>query len=182
MPTTMSDSNAPKTPAPDPEIPDELKNRLSRPKRPDGFYPKSGEAEEDNAPEERPVEGKVRNLGPFFKKVALAMKGGKFFREIVEMKDVQRDGEWIREERKIKVPVKLFLGEDGIPYTAEPVTAAETNRIRGLQYADAPKQEPQFGDLTPAFAEWLYLNHPYDAAVRYATRSTHIHAWAVARA
>lgn len=162
----MSD-NSPKTPAPDPEIPDELKSRLSRSKRPAGFAPKSQEAEEDNAPEEKAELGQIKNLGPFFKKLAVVVKAGKFFRSV---------------ESTGKVPVKLFLGEDGLPYTAEPVTAAETHRIRALQYESAPKQHPQYGDLTPAFAEWLYLNHPYDAAVRYAARATHIQAWAVAHA
>lgn len=173
----MSDE---KTPAPDPEIPDELRNKLSRDKRPGGFAPKSPEAEEDNPAVEAGLANKVKDLRPFFKKLAASLKGAKHFRTVTEKHDVKRDGEWIREERTIKVPVAMFKGEDGLPYTSEPVSADETRRMREKQYADAPPMDRLLGDLTPAFAEWLYLNHAYDAAVRYAGRTTHIQAWAVA--
>lgn len=30
--------------------------------------------------------------------------------------------------------------------------------------------DPAMGDKTPAFVNWLYANHPEDAAKRYANR------------
>lgn len=174
----MSDDT--KQPAPDPEIPDEIKRKVNRKHRPAGFTPKSEAAEDDNETPEVEEKGPVRNTKAFFKKLAVVLKG-KFFRTIVEQKDVKRKGEWIREERTIKVPVALGTGADGLPYTMEPVTADETRRLRGLAYPDAPKMDSNTGDLTPAFVEWLYLNHPYDAAVRYAARSTHVQVAAAER-
>lgn len=176
----MSD---PKTPAPDPEIPEELRSKLSKPKRPGGFSPKAGEdAEGDNAPVETEEKAEVRDLSKFFKKLELNFSKAKPSRLVVEWKDVkdEKSGEWMREERKIRVPVKMYLGEDGLPYVNEPVTKAETVRVREASYEGAPPMDRNLGDLTPAFSEWLYLNHSYDAAVRYASRSTHIQAWAVA--
>lgn len=174
-------SDDPKQPAPDPEIPSELRSKLSRPHRPAGYRPKTAGADslknkdgEPATPPEEVEEAKpIRSTTVFFKKLAVVLKG-KFTRTIIEVKDVRRKGEWIRETREIKVPVALITGADGLPYTTEPVAADETRRIRALAYKDAPAMNPMTGDLTPEFVEWLYLTHPYDAAVRYAGRSTHV--------
>lgn len=182
----MSDDSKP--PAPDPEIPNELRSKLSRPHRPAGYRPKTPGAdtlknkdgEPATPPEEVQEASPIRDTKAFFKKLAVVLKG-KFTRTIVEVKDVRRKGEWVRETREIKVPVALGTGADGLPFTTEPVSADETRRIRSLTYKDAPKQDPHFGDITPDFVEWLYLTHPYDASVRYAARSTHVQVAAAAR-
>lgn len=171
-----------KTPAPDPEIPDAIRSRLSKSNRPAGFAPRSPEAEEDNAKEEVQELGKPRDLRKFFKALAAALKVAKPIRPVTETKDVKRGEEWFREVRTINVPVELTVGADGLPYAAEAVSAEETHRVRALNYKDAPKMDPQLGDLTPAFVEWLYLNKPYDASVRYFSRSTHVQSWALAHA
>lgn len=174
----MSDDT--KQPAPDPEIPDAIKSKMSRPRRPGGFTPKSEAAEDDNAAREESEEKPIRDTAAFFKKLKVALKGP-FYRIVTEVKDVKRQGEWVRETRDIRVPVALVAGEDGLPYTTEPVSAEETRKIRCMSYKDAPKMDPNTGDLTPAFVEWLYLTHPYDAAVRYAARSTHVQVAAAAK-
>lgn len=182
----MSDDT--KQPAPEPEIPAELRSKLAKTRRPAGYRPKTEGADElrnkdgtlATPPEEVEEIKSVRDTKAFFKKLAVVLKG-KFFRTVIEQKDVKRKGEWVRETREIKVPVALGTGADGLPYTMEPVTADETRRLRGLAYPDAPKMDPNTGDLTPAFVEWLYLNHPYDAAVRYAARSTHVQVAAAER-
>lgn len=175
----MSDDT--KQPAPDPEIPDEIKRKVNRKHRPAGFTPKSEAAEDDNEAPEVEEKGPVRDTKAFFRKLALVLKTTKPMRTVIETKDVKRKGEWVRETREIKVPVQLGIGADGLPFTTEPVTADETRRIRALGYKDSPKMDSNTGDLTPAFVEWLYLNHPYDAAVRYAARSTHVQVAAAAR-
>lgn len=174
----------PKQSAPVPDIPDEIRSKLSTPKRPGGFTPKSPEA--DGNPPLEEEERHEKNLKPFFKKLKEAMEGGKFYRtEIVEREAKVwnaklKEHEFIREKRSVKVEVEMALGTDGLPYVTGPVGSDETRRVRQLTYKDAPPVDPNFGDLTPAFAEWLFLNHPYDAAVRYFGRSTHVQAWAVA--
>lgn len=173
-------SSGPKEAAPDPEIPDALRSSLGAKKRPAGFAPKSPEAEDDNVQEQAPPPVKLRNLSDFWKKLAVALKSGTFYRQVIEEKDVKRRvpgskaWEWVREKRTVKVPVEFTVGADGLPYTAEPVDAEETRRIKALSYPGAPAMDRLLGDLTPEFSEWLYLTHPYDAAVRYAGRSTHV--------
>lgn len=45
--------------------------------------------------------------------------------------------------------------------------------IKAKVYPDAPEMDPSQGDKTPEFVDWLYDNHPADAAKRYAGRKTH---------
>lgn len=138
--------NSPKAAAPDPEIPDELRASLSRSKRPAGYKPTS--AEDDGTPEEeKPQQVKLRDVRPFFKKLAVVMK---------------------------KKHKGLALGADGLPFTTTAITADQTREIRSKNYAGSPPMSPITGDLTPVFVEWLYLTHPFDAAVRYFGRSTHV--------
>lgn len=180
----MSDE---KTPAPDPEIPNELRGTLSKAKRPAGFSPKSPAAEEDNAPEAKLEPAQLRDTEQFFVKLAEVFKGGPFYKIVHEEREVKRriegtkEFEYVREKRQVKVEVTLGMGEDGLPYTTEPVSADETRRIRALFYKDAPMCDKNYGDLWPEFVEWLYLNHPYDACVRYAARSTHVQSAALSR-
>lgn len=150
----MSDQ-PPKEAAPDPEIPDELKSKLSRPKRPANYRPISGD-EGDNPPEEK-VENKLRDVRPFFKKLAAVMKTARW--QMVGKKKVQ----------------VLDVGEDGLPFVISGISAEVTREMRAKLYLGSPKMSPTHGDITPEFVEWLYLNHPYDAAVRYFGRSTHVH-------
>lgn len=171
----------------DPDIPDEVKKKILKPHRPAGFAPKNPGAEEDNPPEEKEQTGPVRDLTAFFAKLAHAVKTGTFYRLETVQKDVRRrvEGsrafEWVRETREIKIPVLLKLGEDGMPFPVEPVAAAEAKRVKALSYPDAPPQDPKLGDLTPDFSEWLYLTHPYDAAVRYSARNSHVQVAALDR-
>lgn len=185
----MIDDITPKEAAPDPEIPSELRAKLARPKRPGGlagFSPKAGEdAEDDNAkPEPEPVR-EVKDLRDFFKRLRVVLKTAKCFKVVIEQKDVRKKipgskaTEWVREQRKVKIPVTLGIGQDGLPFTTEPVTAEETHRVRCETYPDAPPMDKILGDLTPEFVEWLFLNHPYDATVRYFARSTHVQAAAL---
>ena len=43
---------------------------------------------------------------------------------------------------------------------------------KSKEYPDAPPKNPDAGDKTPAFVNWLYENHPKDAELRYAGRKT----------
>ena len=186
--------NENKEPAPDPEIPDELRNKLSKPKRPTGYVPKGQEGDglknKDGTPATPPEEEEektpIANLAPLFKKLAVGFSERKFYKTIIEEKDVKQKiagskaTEWVRQKREVKIEVGMILGNDGLPYCTEAIPADETKRVRAKSYKDAPPMEANLGDLTPAFSEWLFLNHPYDFAVRYAARSTHIQAWAMA--
>ena len=169
-------------PAPDPEIPDEIRSKLASSKRPGGFSPKSLEAEADNPQEGEVATAKTKDLRKFFQKLKEVIKKGKFFRVEQVERDVEdpETKEWTRKKYVVKIPVELTLGEDGLPYPAAAVTSQETRRVRELQYPDAPKMDKSLGDLTPDFVEWLYLTHPYDAAVRYYSRTTHVQSWAMA--
>lgn len=56
---------------------------------------------------------------------------------------------------------------------AEPIAGLkreEIEAIRGKTYPKAPKMDGTLGDRTPAFVNWLFKNHPQDAAVRYYAR------------
>lgn len=179
--------NEEKQPAPDPEIPDELKAKLAKPKRPAGYSAINDDLDTP-APEVEKV-APLRDTRKFFKALAAVMKdNATFYRTIIEEKDVKRriagsrSYETIREKVAVKIPVALVAGEDGLPYASEAISSVETARVRSQQYLGAPKMSPMLGDLTPEFVEWLYLNHPYDAAVRYFARSTHVQAAAIARA
>lgn len=170
----MSDQ-PPKEAAPDPEIPDELKSKLSRPKRPANYRPISGD-EGDNPPEEK-LENKLRDVRPFFKKLKLVLKAPQY-RTVIEEREVKKRVAGGYEITKVKTPVRtqieLGVGEDGLPFTTTPVSGDETRSLRSRHYPEAPKLSATHGDLTPEFVEWLYLTHPYDAAVRYFGRSTHV--------
>lgn len=50
---------------------------------------------------------------------------------------------------------------------------APVSKIKSKGYAGAPPMDPDMGDKTPAFVDWLYENHPEDAARRYYGRKTH---------
>jgi hypothetical protein len=50
------------------------------------------------------------------------------------------------------------------------LTPEQTAEIKGRDYKDAPKMNPELGDRTPAFVNWLWANKPEDAKVRYAYR------------
>jgi hypothetical protein len=169
-----------KTPAPDPEIPDELRVKVAKAHRPAGFAPKSPEAEDDNAKEETPPPQPMRDTTQFFAKLAEVLKNGTFCKIVIEEREVKqripgsRSFKLVRKKVEIEVEVALRIGEDGLPYVDEPVSSEETRRVRNLSYPDAPKCPATYGDLWPDFVEWLYLNHPYDAAVRYAARNTHV--------
>lgn len=175
-----------KTPAPDPEIPDELKAKLAKSKRPAGY---SAINDDLDTPAPEVEKTTLRDTRKFFKALAAVLKDdATFYRTIIEEKDVKRriagsrSYETIREKVAVKIPVALVVGEDGLPYASEAISSTETARVRSQQYPGAPKMSPMLGDLTPEFVEWLYLNHPYDAAVRYFARSTHVQAAAIARA
>lgn len=61
--------------------------------------------------------------------------------------------------------------EKAIP--AEPLaglTREQIEQFRSRSYTGAPKMDGMLGDRTPAFVNWLYKNHPKDAAVRYYAR------------
>ena len=180
--------NQNKEPAPDPEIPDELRNKLSKPKRPASFTPKSEAAEDDNAPAEALTPAyKPKDLTAFWPQLSSVIRGGKFYRTITEMRErktrdpITKKWKLVREATDIEEEVKLTEGADGLPYTVDGVDAEETRRIRSLNYPDAPKMDLTDGDLTEEFVEWLYLNHPYDAAVRYYSRLNHVQKAAIDR-
>lgn len=180
----MRDADAGKTPAPDPEIPDELRAKVSRPHRPAGYTPKSEAAEEENVAVETKPAGPLRDLRKFWKQLGAVLKNpDKFVRVEMRERVVRQKGKPARLVKEpIKIPVEFTVGQDGLPYPSEAISAEETRRVRALNYQGAPAMDPGLGDLTPQFVEWLYLNHPYDAAVRYgAGRSTHVQADAVAR-
>jgi hypothetical protein len=170
--------------AAEPEIPDEIRAKLGKPKRPGGFSPLSHEAD-GNAEVDEP-KTQEKDLSKFFSELKTALASGPFYRTEVVEREAKvwnaklKEHEYVREKRNVKVEVTLRLGDDGLPYLLEPVSTDETRRIRQMTYKDAPVMSPSLGDLTPEFVEWLYLNHPYDAAVRYFSRSTHVQAWAVA--
>lgn len=174
----MPESGPPKEPAPDPEIPDAIKARLARKKRPPGYVAKTDEL--DTPPEEAEETSPARDLTEFFEQLGVAIKTVPCFKLISETKDVRRKipgskaTEWVREVREIKVAVEIRAGEDGLPYPVEPVQGKESQRVKALSYPAAPKMDPVLGDLAPEFVEWLFLHHPYDASVRYAGRNTHV--------
>jgi hypothetical protein len=60
---------------------------------------------------------------------------------------------------------KLMAGEP-----LKGMTAAEIDVIRSKSYEGAPAMDATLGDMTPKFVNWLFKNHPKDAAVRYAYR------------
>lgn len=166
-----------------PEIPAAIQARASKTYRPRGFAPIAGEQEitdkkgepmlgEDLA-DTFHAEGDVKNLKPFLKKLAVAIKKPQFVTEEHE-KIVRRRGEYVKEIRQVKSPVKVVIGEDGLPYPPNGTTKEQFAKARGETYPDAPKQRTDLGDLSPEFVEWLYLNHPYDAALRYYGRHTHV--------
>lgn len=177
------ESAAPKTAAPDPEIPEEIRTQVSKKFRPAGFAPKSPEAEDDNE-KEREVEAPqrvLREVRPFFKKLKAVLKKGGFTRTNLVEREVREKiagtKDFTIHIKKVPITrdVELITGDDGLPYVVDPITAEETREIRCRSYPGAPHMGPATGDLTPEFVEWLYLNHPYDAAVRYYGRSTHVH-------
>jgi hypothetical protein len=172
-----------KTVAADPEIPDELRSKLATKKRPGGFVPRAGDdAEDDNAPEETETAGPLRDLRSFFKKLKVVLAKGEksgFFTTVTVMREERTEtpggrGVIRRFKETVDEQVQVSVGENGLPYPADPVSVEEAHRICALKYADAPAMDGNLGDLTPQFVEWLYLNHPYDAAVRYSARNTHV--------
>lgn len=171
--------------AEDPEIPDKLKSRLSKPHRPPGYTPKAGD-DDDGTPAQKVVKAKVKNLKPFFDKLNKVLILKSFSEEPQEFevtvhKTVKGKKKIVKEMRIRNVKVRiLHVGEDGLPYPARHITAAEGAEICARQYPGAPKMDPIIGDYSPDFVEWLYLNHPYDAAVRYFARHTHVQAYALA--
>jgi len=186
----MSDE---KMPAADPEIPGELRSKLFTSKRPKNFMPKNPEATDlknkDGSPATPPEEVEehepLKDLTEFFEKLAAVKAQGTFFRKVKEWREVKRkvgkNFEFFKEERTVNVPVALNWGDDGLPYLGEAIVGPELHDIRSRTYPDAPKMDPRFGDLTPEFSEWLYLNHPVDAAARYFARQTHISTFALNR-
>jgi len=73
--------------------------------------------------------------------------------------------------RATKAKKAVAAAVQAIP--AEPLaglTRAQIDEIRGRTYPGAPKMDGELGDRTPAFVNWLYKNHPQDAAVRYYAR------------
>lgn len=180
-------SDPAKTANPDPEIPEELRVRLSKPKRPADFKPKSEEAEEDNAKPEPVEQTPIRDTRDFFAKLADALKTGSFRDQVeeYEVAVVKKVGNktvrtMATRERTVKVAV-LNVGADGLPYVIAPLAAPAIQKIKETLYPGAPAMDRMLGDLTPEFVEWLYLTHPYDAAVRYFSRSTHVQTAALER-
>lgn len=172
----------PKEAAPDPEIPEELRVALNKPHRPLGYAPKSDDPDiqAENAPEVEKATA-PRNLKKFWPALAKALETGVFIEmpEEYQVRVQQRaDGKisgWTTETRtRMSKQKVLDVGANGLPYLAVPVAASEVARIKALPYRDGPKMDPGLGDLTPAFVEWLYLNHPYEATVRYYGRQTHV--------
>jgi hypothetical protein len=70
-------------------------------------------------------------------------------------------------EKKAKVRAEAYAG--GTPIRG--LSVEQVNEIKGRGYEDAPKMEPELGDRTPAFVNWLWSRHPEDAKVRYAYRN-----------
>ena len=50
------------------------------------------------------------------------------------------------------------------------LTAAQIEEVRSRAYPKAPPMDPNLGDRTQAFVNWLFKQHPKDAAIRYAYR------------
>lgn len=150
-----------KSPAPDPEIPDELRSKLSKPHRPAGFTPRTQGAEEDNAPDETKRKDAPRDLKKFWSELAKVLPKKQFVTEAVK-------GQKGMQKRQV-----FTIGEDGMPYPASHVSTKTLEDVRARKYLLAPAFGP-LGDLTPEFVEWLYLNHPEDAAIRYFARITHV--------
>jgi hypothetical protein len=50
------------------------------------------------------------------------------------------------------------------------ISEAKVAELRGKAYPGAPKLDPELGDRTPAFVNWLWATKPADAKVRYAYR------------
>lgn len=151
-----------KSPAPAPEIPDELRASLGKPKRPAGFTPRTAEAEEDNAPDETKRKAAPRDLKKFWIELAKVLEKKQFVVEAVK-------GQKGMQKRQV-----FTIGADGMPYPAYHVSQKTLDDARARKFLAAPALSPTFGDLTPEFVEWLYLNHPEDAATRYFARITHV--------
>ena len=49
---------------------------------------------------------------------------------------------------------------------------APVSAIKAKTYEGAPAFDPNAGDKTPEFVDWLYDNHPEDANLRYQNRKT----------
>lgn len=56
------------------------------------------------------------------------------------------------------------------PRAVKDIPVSKVDPIKSKTYPDAPAMDPAMGDKTPAFVNWLYANHPEDAAKRYANR------------
>jgi hypothetical protein len=68
--------------------------------------------------------------------------------------------------RKARNRAEEFAG--GEPIAGIP--DARVIEIKGINYPGAPKMDPELGDRTLAFVNWLWANKPEEAKVRYAYR------------
>lgn len=59
---------------------------------------------------------------------------------------------------------EAFMG--GEPLRGISVDAVAT--VRSRSWPDAPAMDPEIGQRTPAFVNWLWANHPKDAKIVYA--------------
>lgn len=71
-----------------------------------------------------------------------------------------------KEATQARTRAEAFAG--GTPFKG--LTTEQVAEIRGKSYDDAPTLDPELGDRTPAFVNWLWLRHPVDAKVRYGYR------------
>jgi hypothetical protein len=165
----------------EPDIPEALKKSMSKPKRPPDYVAIAGEDDTDTPAVEVKKKTRLRDVRPFFKKLDGVLKAG-LYRTEIRMVPVRTtktvNGEKVTEERQeekeVKVKIAFTIGDDGLPYLNGAVTRQLADEYRGKTYEDAPEMNKTFGDLWPEFVEWLYLNHPYDATVRYFGRNTHL--------
>lgn len=51
------------------------------------------------------------------------------------------------------------------------LTTENVHAIKARTYEDAPALDPEMGDRTPAFVNWIWANCPQDAKVRYFPRN-----------
>jgi len=70
-------------------------------------------------------------------------------------------------------PSLLDYAASGQPLPQGRSMDAPVSAIRAKTYEGSPPLDPDAGDKTPAFVDWLYENHPEDANLRYQTRKTH---------
>lgn len=144
----MIDNPAPAVPKKEivPEIPPEVQNRMSR---------ENAVWSEPGAPEGAGFHDPLQTL----------------------VKDFDASPEACAKARKAIAAVcrerKIALGDDNMPM---PLVLREgpMRSLLAKKYNKAPAMDGDLGDLTPAFVEWLYLNHPSDAATRYYGRITHL--------